>query len=238
MANTALRTVLLVEDDKMIREMTREYLQKSNYIILEAISVERGLNIVKQHAVDAVLLDLHLDGEMSLPSIPQFKAHQDIPVLVVSGEKDDKKKILSFELGADDFVEKPFNPELLKARLQSHIKKTSAAKPLPAQPRAFGDWRLDTSQMQLLHKNEKSAGLTVSEFHVLKNLIENAGKVIKREDLCESLRKDNYVPTPRAIDIKITRIRKKIEQPAEQDTPIKTLRGVGYIFDQTALKEK
>lgn len=230
-----LATILIIEDDKLVRDMTREHLQNRSFIVLEALSLQRGLDIAEQHKVDAILLDLNLGQETSLPHIPEFKSRQDVPVLVVSGEQDDNKKIRSFELGADDFVEKPFNPDLLAARLRTHIQKTKTLKKQSNNDLFFSPWRLDTEQRQAFHDDERSAGLTFGEYTVLEELIKNAGKVIKREELAECLAKQNYVPNPRAIDIKITRIRQKLED--KDATVIKTIRGVGYLFNPHALSE-
>lgn len=235
-----LSTILLIEDDKMVRHMLKESLEKEDFLILEATHGQRALDVLTSHKVDTILLDLHLPDGYGLNFITAIQEKTDVPLIIVSGEEDEDKKIKSFELGADDFVAKPLSFDLLTARIKAHIRRYAQGKNLTENHNnkkktrriKFDQWEINHLQFQLFNKNGNSADLTIREFNLLNFLISNANRAIPREELCEITREDNYVPTPRAIDVKVTRIRKKIGDDASNPQIIQTMRGVGYMFNK------
>ena len=240
-----LNTILIVEDDKLFRHMIKDALEDQNFLILESSHGQRSLEILKDYNVDAILLDLNLPDGYGLNFIKPIREQTQAPLIIISGEDDEKKKILGFEYGADDFVSKPISPPLLSARIKAHIRKSDAI--LTAEKSAdadhnntehikFGSWFIDRLQFQLMDENGHSAELTIREFNVLDFLISNAGRAVKREELCEAIKEHNYVPTPRAMDVKITRIRKKIGDHAMNPKLLLTVRGVGYCVQNETLK--
>lgn len=239
-----LPTVLIVEDDKMIRHMLSENLEKENFITLEASKGERCIDIVKQHHVDAILLDLGLPDAKDLEYIPAIRKYTNVPLIIVSGENRSDKRVKSIEYGADDFISKPFDCALLIAKVKAQLRRhqaiyISAEETLSSASEnsytKFAQWTLDKEKFQLYDTQNNSANLTFKEYIILTTLINNAGKTLEREELCKAISEENYIPSNRAIDVKVTRIRKKIGDNAAQPNIIKTVRGAGYIFNTEIL---
>tara|TARA_B100001989_G_C24544605_1_gene469905 strand:+ start:1563 stop:2279 length:717 start_codon:yes stop_codon:yes gene_type:complete len=235
-------TVLVVEDDKLIREILKSGLEKDNYIIFEAANGTRSVEIVKNHDVDLILLDLYLPDGNGLDYMKDIRQYTNVPIIILSGKNEKAVKVSGLEQGADDYVHKPFDIDELKARIKANLRRYHEQDNMP-EPRnghyrdivKFGHWTLDRKQYQVFDEAEKSVDLTVQEFELLNHLICNAGQILKRDELSEILRQENYMPTPRAIDVKITRLRKKLENDAAQREIIKTIRGLGYMFNAALL---
>lgn len=242
----ALNTLLLIDDDRAIRHMLRESLEQENFLILEASHGRRSLEILRQHSVDLILLDLGLPDANGLDFIGQIRNFTNVPLIIVSGDHTCSNKVKGFETGADDFVAKPFDVIELVARIKAHLRRSQVthsnqnARPAGREKPLikFGDWTMDRGKFQIFDQANMPCDLTPREFQLLEALILNQNKVLRREDLCEAIREEKYIPTPRAIDVKITRIRKKIGDDAADPKIIRTIRGVGYIFDaETSLAE-
>lgn len=235
-----LNTILQIEDDRVTRRILKEALE-NDFLILDATNIDRALQIIEQHTIDLILLDLNLDGVSALQFISDFKEKTDVPLIILSGEKEESKKVESFECGADDFVEKPFNANTLRARIRSHLRRFRASNNIPdigANHRGlvqFGEWVVDFSKFQAFNGRGESSGLTRREFDLVKLLIQNAGRVLTRDELSESAREDQYIPSSRAVDVKITRIRKKISDDPIDPQIIKTVRGTGYMFNELVM---
>lgn len=243
-----METILVIDDDKVLRFMLKESLENNDYLIFEAANGRRCLEILDQHKTDLILLDLNLPDGNGLDFIQKIRERTDVPVIIVSGDHQSEHKINGFDLGADDYVTKPFDLQVLMARIKSHIRryKNQASNQNEQQNMvkqqgeriAFGDVVFDRAQFQLFDRAGNSQNLTAREYLLLDVLIRAAGRAIRREDLCEAIREDRYVPTPRAIDVKITRIRKKIGDDAQNPQMIKTVRGIGYLFDPECFCEE
>ena len=235
-----LNTILLVEDDKMVRQYMREALEK-DFLILEASKGKRSLEILKQHKVNLVLLDLNLPDARGMEFVTAIRAHTSAPLIVVSGESNNSKRVQTIDMGADDFVPKPINMELLTTKIKAHIRRfkdpflednSYEATGFTRPDIRYGKWKMDAEKFQFFDQNGESAGLTTREFQLMNVLINNAGRAITRKELCEAIREQNYIPSDRAIDVKITRIRKKICDNAASPELLKTVRGVGYMFNK------
>lgn len=236
-----IETLLLVEDDKLLRQALKEKLEHKDFIVFEAANGKRSTEIIERHNVDLILLDVELPDGSGLDFIPDIRCHTNVPIIMVSGREDPETKVSALSLGADDYVCKPVDIEELNARIKAHLRRfyedphhtdISSRHLGDAQKIHFGNWMLDRKRFDVFDGQDNPAGLTIREFHLLEMLILNADHAVKRDDLCETLREENYIPTPRAIDIKVTRIRKKIRDDAMMPEMIKTVRGVGYMFQK------
>lgn len=242
-----METILVIDDDKMLRFMLKESLENNDYLIFEAANGRRSLEILDQHKADLILLDLNLPDGNGLEFIQKIREKTDVPLIIVSGDHQSEHKVNGFDLGADDYVTKPFDLAVLIARIKSHIRRYKSQISNQNEPQNgngssehiyFGDVIFDRARFQLFDRAGNSQNLTSREYLLLDVLINAAGRAIRREDLCEAIREDRYVPTPRAIDVKITRIRKKIGDDAQDPQMIKTVRGIGYLFDPACFREE
>ncbi len=230
-------TVLIIDDDENLQFVVEQYLESDGYQILKANNTKTALEKADLGNIDIILLDLVLpDGEgMSL--IPKFQAKSNAAIIVVSGKNDTTEKIICLEMGADDYLTKPFEMRELSARIKAVIRRInnqSAANSNQSNDKekiAFGDgWSLDRTQYQLFDNKNQSADLTTGEFKLLEALVLAPNRALSRERLFELTRDGEFDAYDRAIDIQIGRIRKKLN---EDKSPrlIKTVRGIGYMFN-------
>jgi len=238
-------TILIVEDDKMFRTMLRECLEHNDIIAFEAMNAHRATEILERQDVDMVLLDINLPDCNGITLLKNIRKETDIPVIIISGDEECSTKVDGLNHGADDYINKPCDPNELIARINANMRRYNAEESNNKQQATedntqeirIGKWRLNRPKYQLFDKKEKSAELTIREYNLLNKLIDNADRAITREELGEAIKEKTYIPTPRAIDIKITRIRKKIDDKASTPQIIKTIRGVGYMIPKEAIKK-
>lgn len=230
-------TILSVDDDEGLQTVLSTYFEGDGYKVLNARSFKAAQEQSGNPAIDVILLDLGLPDGEGLALIPQIKAMSKAGIIVVSGKNDTTEKIVCLEMGADDFITKPFEMRELAARIKAVLRRaTAAAQPAETvqeqQPERiiFGDWRLDRAQFQLFFKDGTSAELTTGEFRMLEALVTNPNRVLSRETLFDLTREGRFDAFDRAIDIQIARLRKKIEPDANDPKLIKTVRGAGYMF--------
>lgn len=219
--------VLIVDDDVQLCRLLAERLGTEGFTIETANDGIRGLEraLSMEHAL--VVLDLMLPGMGGLDVLRQLRAKSPVPVLILTARGDDIDKILGLEIGADDYVPKPFNPRELIARIRAILRRTSRTV-TAAGPLVVGDLRLDP-QAREAWLNEESLDLTSVEFTLLETLLRDAGHVLTREQLTESVLGRKLGPFDRVIDVHISNIRKKLGSP-ERGQRIKSVRGSGYIF--------
>ncbi len=233
-------TVLSVDDDEGLQTVITHYLENEGYTTLSANSGQQLMNVLKDESPNIILLDLVLPDTDGISILAQLRGLKKIPVIVVSGKSDTTEKIVCLEMGADDYMTKPFEMRELSARIKAVLRRAeeipanamqdSAQEDRRHEKVAFADWVLDKARFQLFDKNDVSADLTTGEYKLLEALIDSANKVLTRERLFELTRESDYDSFDRAVDIQIGRIRKKIGDDPKDPHFIKTVRGAGYMF--------
>ena len=233
MSNSA---ILVIDDNDELRKMLRMTLELNGHEVFCTSSGQEGLNVLRAKKVDSILLDLMLPDGDGLALIADIKKLSDAPVIVISGKGSMIDKVVGLEMGADDYLSKPFSMEELGARVKANVRRYKgsqggAAKPA-ARPRiTFGDGLvLDAEKFQVFDAKGKPCGLTTAEFQLLQALAENADRVMSREQILDSFRADSPNINDRAIDIQIARIRKKIGDNSKDPVVITTVRGIGYML--------
>lgn len=232
-------TVLVVDDDPTVRELLVDYLTGSQYRVLTAASGSEARTILAESAPHVALLDIGLPGEDGL-SLARFVREQyDIGIIIVSGAGDTVDRIVGLEIGADDYLGKPFDLRELRARLKSVLRRYQR-EPATGNPPAadtLGNHRiqmgiaaLDVESRQLFDRHGNEIPLTSTEFDLLKVFAERPNRPLSRDQLMTLTRNRDWDPFDRSIDIRIARLRRKIEEDPENPHAIKTMRGVGYMF--------
>jgi two-component system, OmpR family, response regulator len=231
------KTVLAVDDDPKILKLLRQYLEEDGYRIFTAETGKAAMEILKTQSPSVVLLDLVLPDTDGLALMRQIQASTDIPVIVISGKGDATDKVVGLELGADDYISKPFHLREVVARIKSVLRRVELAGQQPEKGAGndnrilqFDGWTMDTGKFELTSPDRTPVDLTTSEFQLLQTLAESHNRVMSRERLFEITRNDNYDSFDRAIDIQIGRLRKKLNDDPKSPRYIKTIRGVGYMF--------
>lgn len=224
----------MVEDDEFTRQTVKHSLEEDGYTIFEAANAVMLSKILEEQKVDTILLDHILPDGKGLELIPHIRQYTDAPIIIVSSKSDVIDKVLGLELGADDYVSKPIEMRELSARVKANIRRYKASNPsIEVTPVCvkFGKWTMDCSRYQIFDETAHPGDLTVKEFQILEALIRSAGRVLSREYLFTTVRDGNSDVTDRAVDVQITRIRKKIGDCAKAPQIIKTVRGIGYMFE-------
>ncbi len=226
-------SILIVDDDAQIRELLSDYLSGFG---MKVAAVEDGRHMeeaLKKQTFDLVILDLMLPGEDGLSLCRGLRAKSNIPVLMLTARGETTDRIVGLEVGADDYIAKPFEPRELVARIQSILRRTSAQE----RPRALEDtvafdgWTLQIALRQLVSATGTVIPLSNAEFRLLNVFIEHPNRVLTRDFLLEAARGRNMDLFDRSIDLLVSRLRQKLNDDPRLPAVIKTVRGEGYLFD-------
>ena len=219
--------VLIVDDDVELCRLLAERLGTEGFVIETVHDGPRGLEraLSMEHAL--VVLDLMLPGMGGLDVLRQLRVQSPVPVLILTARGEDVDRILGLEIGADDYVPKPFNPRELIARIRAILRRTVRA-PGSAAPLVVGDLRINPAAREVW-LNDVQVGLTSVEFTLLEALLRDAGHVLTREQLTETVLGRKLGPFDRVIDVHVSNVRKKLG-PARGGERIKAVRGSGYLF--------
>ncbi|ASW09777.1 response regulator [Rhizobium sp. 11515TR] len=227
--------LLVVDDDPRIRQMLTRYFEDEGYVVSTASNGPEMRASLQQDNFDIILLDWVLPGgEDGLDLAREIRSQSDIPIIMLTGRDDVVDRIVGIEVGADDYIAKPFHLREVHARLKSILRRRQpAAKTRESEPGdvlRFEGWQLDIGKRQLLSPAKIEIELTTGEFDMLVVFARHAGRVLNREFLMESTRGRNLEVYDRTIDAQIARLRKKIEADPTHPQLIKSIRGVGYVF--------
>jgi DNA-binding response OmpR family regulator len=227
--------VLVVDDEPAIGDLIRNYLARHGMRVSVAPDGAAMRRVMAEDPVDLVLLDLGLPGEDGLTLTRHIRAHSNVGVIIVTGSGESVDRIVSLELGADDFVSKPFDLRELLARIRSVLRRTAAAAPElprsgPVTTLRFAGWRLDLPSRRLFDPDGAEVALTTGEYDLLKVFADHPNQVLSRDQLLQETRNRDAGPFDRAIDMQIARLRRKIELNADRPVLIRSVRGAGYIF--------
>lgn len=239
MTSSPVERVLVVDDDPALRELLADYLS-ANGMLVEAV----GDGAAMRHALlagmpGAIVLDLMLPGEDGLSLARELRTHSDVPILMLSARGEEIDRVIGLEVGADDYLAKPFGPRELLARLRALLRRSRAVPMTPNTPNApetpsllprFGPFQLDLAAHRLL-RDGIEVRLTGAEFDLLRVFVERPNRVLSRDALVSQLKGYERDPFDRSIDIRVTRLRRKIEIDPAAPVYVRTIRGEGYLFN-------
>jgi two-component system OmpR family response regulator len=227
--------ILVVDDDAEIRHLLRAALEREGYTVCEADTTASATARLDQGGISLITLDLTLGAEDGLTLARQIRAHSDIPIIMVTGKGDAIDRVVGLELGADDYVSKPFVLREVVARVRAVLRRhepmnRSGSKLAHHERFKFGDQILDVTSRELLREKGPACGLTTGEFNLLELFVRRPQRVLTRDEIMDLLKGHDWSPVDRSIDALIVRLRKKIEDDPSRPAHIKTVRGVGYVF--------
>ena len=230
-------TVLVVDDDPQVRALLNDYLSEHGYTVFEADSGAAVRAFVSERRPDVVLLDVGLPGEDGLSLARYLREQFDLGIIMVSGAGDTVDRVVGLEVGADDYITKPFDPRELRARLKSVLRRYRlSAEPGAGDPGqgtrqvGMGRCRLDLDTRRLLDGTGSELPLTAMEFDLLSVFAARPNRPLSRDQLMQLTRNREWDPSDRSIDIHMTRLRRKLEVDPEHPRVLRTVRGVGYMF--------
>ena len=226
--------VLVVDDDSEIRTLLSEYLQRNGYRVSTAADGKSMWAALDAKTPDLVVLDLMMPGEDGLTLCRNLRSRSSIPVIMLTARGEETDRIVGLEMGADDYLAKPFNPRELLARIKSVLRRTRALPGDTVSPEAtmqrFAGWTLDVRARHLLSPDNVVVPLSGVEFKLLRAFLAHPNIVLTRDQLIDLMMSRDAVPFDRAIDVQVSRLRQRLRDDAKQPALIKTVRGEGYVF--------
>ncbi|UCD67195.1 MAG: response regulator transcription factor [Betaproteobacteria bacterium] len=221
--------ILMIEDDVSLSQMVADYLSGFGMQITIAPTIGEGRKLLTNNAFDALLLDVMLPDGDGFDMCREVRSTSDIPILMLTARGEDTDRIVGLELGADDYLPKPFNPRELVARLRAILRRRQPTQPPREAVLRFGNLEIDRDARSLRIGGEQRA-LTSHQFDLLVTLADHAGRVMSREALMDQVRGEDLEAFDRSIDVHISRIRAAIEDDPKHPRRIVTVRGAGYVF--------
>ncbi len=229
--------ILVVDDDPKIRKLLRRCFEQESYQVTEAATGADARQIIDQIKINLVTLDLTLGDDDGLLVARDIRAKSSVPIIMVTGKGDTIDRVVGLELGADDYITKPFHLREVLARVRTVLRRSAdqISTPAPENKKSnecivFDRWNFDMAKRELTDPDGSACTLTTGEFDLLKALVTHANRVLTRNQIMDLVKGQDWSPTDRTIDNQIARLRKKIEADPEHPRLIKTVRGTGYSF--------
>lgn len=226
-----LTHLLIVDDEADIREPLCEHLQSIGFLTFAAANADEAYAQLDRHRIDLVVLDVMMPGTSGLEVCRHLAENQGPPVILLTALTEDIDRIIGLEIGADDYLSKPFNPRELIARIRSVLRRSRApGMSTSSAVHSFGDWRWHFEQGELHHKDSTVVMLSTGESSLLKVFVENPGKILSRDELINLTQGRDSFPFERSVDNMVSRLRRKIEPDLSNPKHICTVWGGGYKF--------
>ena len=218
--------ILVVDDDERLRELLSRYLGEHGFLVTTALDALDARKKLKTLLFDMIVLDVMMPGESGLSLTTSLKAENDTPILLLTALGETENRIEGLESGADDYLSKPFEPRELVLRIKSILRRHKTIAHKNTTMINFGNWVFHIERGEL-SQDEKAILLTTAEIALLRTLAQKPGEIVSREDLAEA---QNLPSNERAVDVQVTRLRKKIEEDPKNPRHLQTIRGKGYIL--------
>lgn len=235
------QTILIVEDDRKIRSLLRNVLEDEGFAVCEARDAAEVTRILSTQPISLMTLDIHLGKDNGIELARQIRQTSSVPIIMVTGKNDVIDRVVGLEVGADDYITKPFHLREVVARIRSVLRRTADAGTPQKQAAPSGDTDASTrfcfdgmiaipDRLELLDRDRVDCGLTSGDFRLLSVFLERPKRVLSRDQLMDLTGGTEWSPLDRTIDNQVARLRKKIERDPSNPQLIKTVRGVGYTF--------
>jgi two-component system OmpR family response regulator len=236
-----ISTILIVDDDRDIRSLLAEYLENNGYRVFAAADGNAMWPLLEQKKPELLVLDLNMPGEDGLSLCRKLRVTSALPVIMLTARSDPLDRILGLEMGADDYLPKPFEPRELLARIRSVLRRSHAMPSNQAEDSTrrlrFAGWVLDLSARHLVHPDGQLIMLSGAEFRLLRVFLEHPNRVLNRDQLLGMTQGRDADPFDRSIDIQISRLRQKLGEDARSPQIIKTVRNGGYVLATQVVAE-
>lgn len=226
--------ILIVDDDEGIRTLLGEYLEKNGYRATAVADAKAAHGVLSRSKVDLIVLDLMLPGEDGLTMCRNLRARSNIPIIMVTARGEETDRIIGLEMGADDYLPKPFNPRELLARIKGVLRRTQTLpanmQPDNAKTIRFAGWTLDIATRSLIAADATQIALSGAEYKLLRVFLDHPNRVLSRDMLMDLTAGREAEAFDRSIDVQVSRLRQRLDDDAREAEIIKTIRGEGYIL--------
>ncbi len=222
--------IAIVDDEPLIQATLVGYFANAGFQVRAADTADGLRRLMAREKIDFVLLDIRLPDGDGLSLMRDIRAESDIPVILVTGRTEEADRIIGLELGADDYVTKPFSPREVLARVNTVLRRTRGGEGAGKRIRWFAGWCLDLEEHRLTSPSGETVRLTAAEFDLLSALVRHPGRIMSRNDLLDVMSSREWDPNDRTVDVLIGRLRRKIEADPGKPQMIVTEYGLGYVF--------
>ena len=233
--------VLVVDDDVEIRSLLRDYLEKNGYRVTAVADGKAMWAAFEAAKTDIVVLDVMMPGDDGFTLCRDLRARSQVPIIMLTARGEETDRIVGLEMGADDYLPKPFNPRELLARVKTILRRTRALpenlQPEEAQRLCFAGWTLDTATRNLTSPTGVVVALSGTEFRLLRIFLNHPNRVLTRDQLIDLMLSRDATPFDRSIDVQVSRLRHRLEDDASQPSIIKTVRSQGYVLAAAVERE-
>jgi DNA-binding response OmpR family regulator len=233
--------ILVVDDEDAVRTLLRDCFEMEGWSVSEASDARAAVERLDQGPVHLITLDLKLGGDDGLELARQIRGRCNVPIIMISGKGDTIDRVVGLELGADDYIAKPFHVREVLARVRAVLRRYEVApapvageRPEDAERYVFPGWNLDINRRELVSELGVPQDLTTAEFNMLAMFVRRPHRVLSRDNIMDLLKGNEWSPFDRSIDALVVRLRRKIEVNPESPRLVKTVRGVGYVFGADA----
>ncbi|MES0811709.1 response regulator transcription factor [Roseibium sp. SCPC15] len=232
-----LKNILVCDDEPHLREMVAEYLSERGYRVSEAPNATELKIKLEIEVPDLIILDINMPGTDGLTALRELRTSSEVPVIMLTAASEVIDRVIGLEMGADDYVGKPVDLRELEARIKAALRRQASIDRQVEQKEklngtiAFGNCRLDLDGARLFGDDGGEIAITAMEYSLLKVFAENRGRVLNRDQLLEQAHNKGWEPFDRSIDLRISRLRRKIEPNPTKPETIRTVRGIGYVFE-------
>jgi DNA-binding response OmpR family regulator len=220
-------TILIIDDDKKLNNLLIEYLSKFGFKATAVTNPEEGLKILRRKLPDMIILDIMLPGKDGFEVCKEIRKEYSIPIIMLTARGEVTDRIVGLELGADDYLPKPFEPRELVARIQSVLRRSSES--VKSETVKFRNLMIDFNKRSVL-LDEKRVDLTNMEFEILSVFVKNPGRVLNRDQILEKIKGIEWEAFDRSVDVLMSRLRQKLNDDPKNPTFFKTVWGAGYLF--------
>lgn len=228
----AQKQILIVDDDPEILNLLGQYLTRSGFNIVTAIEGQHMLRLIDSHEPDLIILDIMLPGDDGFTLCQKVRRTSNVPIIMLTANSDEMDRIVGLEIGADDYIAKPFNPRELLARIKALLRRSDVTHQASQPTRfiRFDQWRLDTQTQSLVHDNGDMFELSGSDYRLLQLFLQHPNEILDRDAISDATRGRESLPLERGIDVQISRIRQRLGDNHRHKRIIKTIRGSGYTL--------
>ena len=227
------KQILIVDDDQEIRELLREYLARAGFDVLTAAEGNEMYRLLADQQPDLIILDIMMPGDDGFSLCQQIRRTSQVPIIMLTAASDEADRVIGLELGADDYIAKPFSPRELMARIKALLRRAEFRQPereSSGRRIRFADWVLDNLSQHLTNDDGSELDLTGSDFMLLSLFLQHPGQVMDRDSISDATRGRESLPMERGIDVQISRLRQKLGDNGKNPRIIKTIRGSGYML--------
>lgn len=237
------KTILIIDDDNEVRELLGEYLRKNDF---HTIALPDGAELIQklsENTIDLVILDIMLPGNDGYELCKIIRTKSDVPIIMLTAVCEDTDKIVGLELGADDYLTKPFNPRELLARIKVNFRRmdnlTQRNEAIASETAfyVFNNWKLDEGRRSLISPDAVELSISTGEYDLLYAFVNHPGRVLSRDFLIDLMKHRDAMPFDRSVDIQVSRLRQKLEINPKEPQIIKTIRNGGYMFTPKVIKK-